>query len=74
MAELSGRDRGVNVNPAKSMATHRPVGALLAGMLPRTTLEIDVNSMDDVEEVFHDRDLLVNPSGRHCTLSTVQRL
>lgn len=56
------------------MAAYRSVRALLTGVFPRTALEIDVNGMNDVEEVLHDRDLLVHSSGRHRTLGTVQRL
>lgn len=42
--------------------TYRPIGALLTSMLPRTTFEINVNSVDDVEEILHNRDFLVHSS------------
>lgn len=51
--------------------TYRSVGALLTGMLPRTTFEINVNGVDDVKEILHNRDFLVHSSRWNRTFSTI---
>lgn len=40
-------------------------------MLPRTTLKVNMDSMNNVEEVFNDRDFLVHSSGWNGTLGAV---
>jgi len=56
---------------AISDATHRSVGTFLTGVLPGASFEINVNSMDDVEEVLHDRHFLVHSARWNRTLGTI---
>lgn len=51
-------------------ATYRSVSTLLTGMLPRTSFKINVNGVNDVEEILHNRDFLVD-SSRDRTFSTI---
>lgn len=51
--------------------SYRSVGAFLTGMLPRTSFEINVNGMDNVEEVLYNRDLLVHSSRWNCAFGTI---
>lgn len=51
--------------------TYRPVRSLLASMLPWTTLKVNVDSMNNVEEVLHDRDFFVHPAGWNGAFSAI---